>query len=230
MSNMNDIKRHFEEEAQQYDSNIRNLIPHYDQMVEAVVNAISFNCSAAIDVIDLGCGTGTIARSVKNTFPKARITCLDIADNMLQMAQFKLSDAPDTEYINDDFYRFSFDKQYDVVVSSLALHHLVTPDDKSDFYKKIYSGLKSGGMLVNADSVLASTETLQNMYMQQWKSFMYKNVSEREVESKWIPKYYEEDRPASLIEHLDMLREIGFAAVDVIWKYYNYAVFAAMKH
>lgn len=39
----------------------------------------------------------------------------------------------------------------------------------------------------------------------------------------------EEDRPAKLIEQLNWLAEIGFTDVDVIWKYYNFAVYGGLK-
>jgi len=54
-------------------------------------------------------------------------------------------------------------------------------------------------------------------------------MPKEEVENKWIPKYYEEDRPVSMMEHLDMLNKAGFKIMDVVWKYYNYAVYMAIK-
>ncbi len=228
MSRMNKIRNHFEEEAIEFDSIIKNLIPYYNQMVEAVVNALlsSFpEHSECIEVLDLGCGTGTISRAIKDMYPKAHITCLDISDNMLQMARLKLSDDSKTTYINKDFYNFDFDKKYDAVVSSLALHHLVSDEDKFEFYKKIFKGIKSGGIFVNADVVLASDDSLQNRYMEKWKEFMYKNIPAAEVDNKWIPAHYEEDRPISLMNHFDMLRQAGFTTIDVVWKYYNFAVY-----
>ena len=229
MDRMNKIKNHFEEEAEQYDGIIKNLIPYYHQMVEALVNTLPFGHSENIEVIDLGCGTGTISRAVKDVYPKAKITCLDISGKMLQIAAGKLSDAQDAAYINSNFYDFNFDKKYDAVVSSLALHHLVTKEDKRDFYKKIYSCINTGGVFINADVVLGSTDILQERYMEQWKNFMCMNVSRDEVESKWIPTYYEEDRPVLMMEHFEMLKDAGFKAVDVVWKYYNFAVYMAAK-
>jgi tRNA (cmo5U34)-methyltransferase len=229
MDKMEKVKNHFKEEAQEYDRIIKNLIPYYHQMVEAIVSTLPFEYSANIEVLDLGCGTGTVSRAVKDAFPKAYLTCLDIADNMLQMARLKLADASETIYVNSDFYHFNFNKQYDAVVSSLALHHLVTVEDKLDFYKKIYFGITTGGIFINADVVLASTDIHQQRYMEHWKSFMCRNVSREEVENKWIPKHYEEDIPASMMEHFDMLKEAGFNTVDVVWKYYNFAVYIAAK-
>lgn len=229
MDRINKIINHFEGEAEQYDGIIKNLIPYYHQMVEALVNTLPFDHSENIEVIDLGCGTGTISRAVKDAYPKAKITCLDISGKMLQIAAGKLSDAQDAAYINSNFYDFNFDKKYDAVVSSLALHHLATKEDKLDFYRKIYSCLNIDGIFINADVVLASTDILQERFMEQWKNFMRINVPTDEVESKWIPTYYEEDRPAQMMEHFEMLKDVGFEVVDVVWKYYNYAVYMAAK-
>ena len=229
MNNMEGIKQHFEEEAQEYDGIIKNLIPYYHQMVEALVNTLPSDHSKNIKVIDLGCGTGTISWAVKDVYPKAKVTCLDISGKMLQIAAGKLSDAQDAAYINSNFYDFNFDKKYDAVVSSLALHHLVTKEDKLEFYRKIYSCLNTGGVFINADVVLASTDILQERYMEQWKNFMCMNVPKDEVESKWIPTYYEEDKPVPMMEHLEMLKDAGFKTMDVVWKYYNFAVYMAAK-
>ncbi|WP_162862539.1 class I SAM-dependent methyltransferase [Acetivibrio cellulolyticus] len=229
VDSMDKIKNHFEEEAAQYDGIIKNLIPYYYQMVEAIVNTLPFSRSEDFEVIDLGCGTGTISRAVKDAYPKAKITCVDISGKMLQIAAGKLNDVQDAIYINSDFYEFNFGRKYDVVVSSLALHHLVTNEDKLDFYRKIYSSLNTGGIFINADVVLASTEILQECFMEQWKNFMCINVPMDEVESKWIQTYYDEDRPVSMMEHFDMLKDAGFETMDVVWKYYNFAVYMAVK-
>jgi tRNA (cmo5U34)-methyltransferase len=77
--------------------------------------------------------------------------------------------------------------------------------------------------------VLASTDALQKRYMEQWKSFMCKNVLIDEVDNKWIPTYYEEDRPVSMMDHFEMLKDAGFEIMDVVWKYYNFAVYKAVK-
>jgi tRNA (cmo5U34)-methyltransferase len=41
--------------------------------------------------------------------------------------------------------------------------------------------------------------------------------------------YREEDRPARFVDQLNRLRDIGFNGVDVIWKYYNFAVYGGVK-
>jgi len=58
---MDNVKKHFEEEAQAFDRIVVTLIPGYARMLEALVAALPFERSAPLRVIDLGCGTGTVA-------------------------------------------------------------------------------------------------------------------------------------------------------------------------
>jgi tRNA (cmo5U34)-methyltransferase len=226
---MEAVRQHFEEEAHEFDGLIMKLIPHYQQMVEALVLAIPFERTASVKVVDLGCGTGTVAQHVLQVFPNAQVTCVDMAENMIAMARAKLAMYRTAQYVVSDFQSFAFDGKYDVIVSSLALHHLLTDIDKKRFYGQIYRGLGSGGIFYNADVVLGSNDFLQDRYMDQWRSFMRQNVSNQEIESKWIPKYRAEDRPAKLTDQLKWLAEIGFADVDVLWKHYNFAVYGGQR-
>jgi tRNA (cmo5U34)-methyltransferase len=127
------------------------------------------------------------------------------------------------------FERYEFDDIYDVAISSLALHHLLTDEDKKAFYQKIYENLAPGGVFYNADLILGSSDRIQEVYMEQWKAFMRKQLSEDEIENQCISKYYEEDRPAKLLEQLSWLTDLGFHEVDVLWKYYNFAVYGGCK-
>lgn len=226
---MDRVKDHFESEAGEFDGIILRLIPRYEEMVDALVSALPFEPDRPIRVTDLGCGTGTVAARVLQSFPNASVTCVDIAENMLEMAKDKLSAKPGVRFVQADFNRFEFDGPQDAVVSSLALHHLATDGDKRDFYSKIFDSLSAGGVFWNADVVLASNADLQNRYMEKWKAFMRRSVSPDEIENKWMPKYLEEDRPARLTDQLEWLKEIGFRDVDVVWKYYNYAVYGGIK-
>jgi tRNA (cmo5U34)-methyltransferase len=224
---MDRIKEHFEDEAEVFDATIRKLIPNYSEMVDILVSAIPFSKERDFSMIDLGCGTGTISKSVSGVFPNAKITCVDIAENMLEISKEKLGGG--VTFIRADFNDFEFSDKYDLVVSSLALHHLENDADKLNFYKKIYSATNAGGTFINIDTVLGSDDFLHGFYKEKWKEFMSKNVSAEEIENKWLKNYYAEDRPATTVAHLDMLRECGFPCVDIIYKYFNFAVYTAKK-
>ena len=221
------VKKHFEEEAQEFDTIIQKLIPNYDEMIAALVSIIPFSKEHTFSLIDLGCGTGTVSKAIKDKYPNVQITCVDIAGQMLDIAKEKVGGDPNC--IQADFCDFDFPKRFDLIASSLALHHLETDDDKFEFYKKIYAALNTGGMFINIDVVLGSDDSLQSVYMRKWQEFMAKSVSEREIQEKWLVNYAAEDRPTQLTTHLEMLKDCGFPVVDIVYKYYNYAVYCAKK-
>ena len=226
---MEKIKEHFETEAKDFDEIIIKLIPYYNQMIGALIDAIPFDKDSNIRILDLGCGTGTISQLLSSRFSNSKIVCLDIASNMIEIAKYKLSSHDNSEFVVGDFKRINDLGNFDVVVSSLALHHLETDFDKKGFYTDIYNQLDNDGVFFNADVILASTDLMQTRNMNRWKEYMNKSVSMTEIENKWIPTYEEEDRPAKLVDQLKWLENIGFKSVDVIWKYYNFGVYGGVK-
>lgn len=226
---MNQIKQHFEEEAHKFDRIIQQLIPYYDQMLEALVSAIPFEAEYPIRVLDVGCGTGTVAQHILQAFPRSHVTCLDFSEQMIEMAKVKLARFDRVSYLVQDFREYTPNDSYHAVVSSLALHHLVTDAEKKAFYRKIHQTLLPGGCFYNADVVLGASEHLQSTYMQRWKAFMQRQISKEEVENVWLQKYSEEDRPAQLVEQLTWMSDIGYRNVDVLWKYYNFAVYGGVR-
>ncbi len=222
-------KPHFDEDAGIYDAYIINIIPFYREMIAALVNALPFYAEREINVLDLGCGTGTVSRIIREKFPAARITCLDMAENMLAKAAERLQGFSNITYVAADFHDLKISDQYEVIVSSLALHHLKTDADKKNNYRHIYEALNRGGVFYNADIVRGPDEHLQNLYLDKWKEYMRQNVSEEEIAHKWLPRHQREDNPATLLRHLSWLQETGFQRVEVIWKYYQLAVFGGCK-
>jgi len=226
---MDNVKEHFEEEAKEFDNTILKLIPRYDDMISCMVSVIPFDNSEEFKLLDLGSGTGNITKAVKERYPNSKINCIDIAENMIQMAKIKLQNYTDIEYFTGDFSEFDFEEQYDVIVSSLALHHIKTDEDKKKFYSKIYSALKEGGIFLNSDVVLGSNEKLSQIYREKWIDYMLLNLPAEEVMEIRLPKQIKEDFPAPLIKHLEWLDEKGFKSIDVVWKYYGLVVYCGTR-
>ncbi len=226
---MKGVKKHFEEEASEFDRTILKLIPHYTQMIDALVLAIPFKNVDAINIIDLGCGTGYVSMNIKERFPNSKLTCLDFAENMIAKAKIRMKKYKDVHFYLKDIREFEFDKKYDAVVSSLALHHLETKKEKIKFYKKIFDSLKPKGVFYNADIILGSNETLHDLYNNKWKEFMAKSLPGDVIENTWMAKHHEEDWPEILMDQMFWLGDIGFIETDIIWKYYNFAVYGGTK-
>jgi tRNA (cmo5U34)-methyltransferase len=227
---LKDVKNHFEEEAEEYDGLIVKLIPGYQDMVDSLIRSIPFESSKPIKVLDLGCGTGNITLAVKKRYPQAHVTCIDLAESMIEITRYKLGEYDDIEFHVADMRDFQYgENNYDLIISSLAMHHLQTDEEKIAVYQEIYDSLREGGVFLHADQVLTSSKYLEKANQEQWKEFMLKTMPLSEIEEKWLPTAHHEDHPAPLLNHIDWLREIGFKEVDVMWKYVKGAVFGGRK-
>ncbi len=99
-------------------------------------------------VIDLGCGTGTLAIMVKQAQPNAEVFGLDADPQMLKVAHNKSAQQALAVRF-DEGMTFDLpypDASFDRVLSSIMIHHLKTPD-KEKTAREIHRVLKAGGQL-----------------------------------------------------------------------------------
>lgn len=103
-------------------------------------------------VLDLACGSGTLAILIKQTFPGTEITGIDGDPKILQIARHKTDRAGlDIRFDTGMSHALPYsDESFDRVVSSLFFHHL-TRDKKLQTLKETKRVLKSYGELHVAD-------------------------------------------------------------------------------
>lgn len=114
-----------------YDSMIRRVCPGYDDLLELVARNIP---AGAKSVLDLGCGTGTLASRVFERLPGVRYFGIDLQESLVEAARKKL-EGKKAVFIAGDIMRADWPPA-DCVVSSLALHHL-SHEDKERVFRKI---------------------------------------------------------------------------------------------
>lgn len=215
---------YYNESAPLYDQTMRMIVPFYEQMLDSLFLGVPFKKNTGIDVLELGCGTGNLTQKIKERFPRALVECVDYAPEMIKIAQEKLARFSGITYQNENFSRLVFVKKYDVVLSSLALHCLVSANEKRVFYKKIFKALKPNGVFYNADVVLGSNDFLTRSYLK---------ACERYCQNDFVKQYTKNFKvnqtPAKLCDHLQWLKEAGFTNVDVINKFYVGAVWGGWR-
>jgi ubiquinone/menaquinone biosynthesis C-methylase UbiE len=103
-------------------------------------------------VLDIGCGTGTLAIQVTRRQPAAEVVGLDADPEMLEQARRKAEDAGVELELTEGFsnelpYE---DASFDRVLSTLFFHHL-DPEPKRQTAQEIARVLRPGGELHVAD-------------------------------------------------------------------------------
>jgi ubiquinone/menaquinone biosynthesis C-methylase UbiE len=99
-------------------------------------------------VLDVGCGTGTLAIMVKQLHPEAEVVGIDADSKILGIARAKAAKAGINLTLDQgmaDQLPYA-DSSFDRVLSSLFLHHLTT-ESKRRTLREVFRILRSGGRL-----------------------------------------------------------------------------------
>lgn len=141
------------------------LTPLYDAVVRLTVREKKFK-TALIEqasfadgqrVLDLACGTGTLAVLIKESHPKVQVTAIDGDAKILAIAKRKASNKGlDVQFDEGLSFKLPYaDESFDRVVSSLFFHHL-TRGDKLKTLREVWRVLKPESELHIADWGLPS--------------------------------------------------------------------------
>lgn len=220
------VRERFNEHASQYDEQRRKLIPCFDDFYSIPITVLETNNDRP-DVLDIGAGTGLFSSFLKEKFPQAKLTLIDISEKMMEVAKDRFRGESDIEFLIADYTDYVFDNKYDFIISSLSIHHL-TDDEKKNLYHSLYDALKPGGVFVNADQVLGQTSHIESLYKEDWATKINSSgLTKEEVEAAHARTKL--DKMSTLEDQIHWLQQSGFQDVDCLYKYFNFVVLYGRK-
>lgn len=220
------IKDEFNEVAKKYDQQRRLLIPNFDDFYNLPLEVLNYSGNSP-KVLDIGSGTGLFSSFILTKYPKAAITMIDLADELMDIAKKRFELYFDFDYIVADYTEYNFDQKYDIIVSALSIHHL-SHKDKQRLYEKCYSILNDNGYFINADQVLSPSEHIEKVNLDALKTHHKgTGLSEKDLEMAYARMKY--DNPSTLADQLQWLSKANFRYVDCIYKHHQFCVLYAQK-
>jgi tRNA (cmo5U34)-methyltransferase len=220
------VQRAFDLAAEDYDRTRRRLVPGFDDFYRAAIDLLGFPRDREIEVLDLG--AGLLAAFVAYSFPSARITMVDISNEMLDRARERFELGGERfQFEVSDYGTGRINNKYDAVVSALSIHHL-SDDQKRALFAQIHGALKDGGVFVNAEQFRGSTREMDRLNHERWQTRVRElGASERDVAAALERMKF--DRAATLEDQLQWLAAAGFREVVCTYKNLMFAVYAGTK-
>jgi len=224
---MEHIRQAFNRFAQDYDAQREYIIPEMQQYYGAAVWAME-TAAPKPAILDVGAGTGLLSAFLLEKFPDARLTLMDISENMLDMARLRFVTRPDTTYLVCDYSDSELGGPYDLICSALSIHHLA-PEDKRRLFRRIFAALNTGGMFVNADQAEGETPYFTRRYLDYWNDFLRSGPMTEAEHAEILKRRDTLDRNEKLSDQLAWLKEAGFSDVDVVYRNRTFIVTVARK-
>jgi tRNA (cmo5U34)-methyltransferase len=231
-----------EDDSATYRAIAQVAVPRRQEMIEALLAAAPFSTGEPLKILELGSGEGLLAEALLTRFPGASLTALDGSESMRAETTSRLAafgararvaafDAAALDWWDRMF-------SVDLVVSSLALHHL-NDAKKQYLYKAAADRLSPRGALLIADLVDPQHPAAREAAAARWDTLARRQAEAigapelfpRFVDEQWNHFRFPDvsDQPSALLHHLLWLRHAGFAAVDCWWMDAGHAVFGGFK-
>ncbi|MBX2843927.1 MAG: class I SAM-dependent methyltransferase [Flammeovirgaceae bacterium] len=165
-----------------------------------IIKLVPFQKNDSFSVLEVGCGTGTTLKYLTDRFPNARLSGYDLSEEMLEVAENKLSKYGErVKLLNEAYTPGKMVKEkYDVILFSYCLS-MINPD-----FEKLLDQAK---MELKENGILALVD-FHNTDYQFYKDFMEENHIT--LEAQLLPELEKRFKPESLFIKKGLLG---------IWKY-----------
>ncbi len=170
----------------------------------------------ALRILDLGCGDGRLSALLRIRRPDAHVTLLDVSPAMLTAARQRFAGDPRADVrVHDLADPLPSDLvDLDAVVSGFAIHHL-EDDRKRALYAECLRALRPGGVLCNLEHVASPTPARHAEFL----AALGMRPEDEDPSNRLVPADVQ----------ADWLTEIGFADADVLWRWREMALIAAVR-
>ena len=237
---MSNMKSSPEEIRQRFDADVErfsNLETGQSATIDSpLAMALIAEAAAAVtpharSVLDVGCGAGNYTLKLLERLPDLDVMFVDLSQPMLTRAAERTRGrtAGRITTIQSDVRDLNLlEGQFDVILSASVLHHLRDDSEWRDVFAAFHRALKPGGSLWIFDLVESSIPAIQKATWQRYGAYLtgLKDEAYRDHVFAYVEK---EDTPRPLSFQLDLLRQVGFATVEILHKNCCFAAFGAVK-
>jgi SAM-dependent methyltransferase len=239
--------------AATWEARMQTFFPRRQECVAAMLDVLAELLPAGPwRLLDLGAGTGSLARALLDRFPAATVTALDLDPVLLAIGRGTLGDgggrltwrqldlrAPDWP----DRLGGSSVRPFDGIVSLATLHHF-GPRELAAIYGALARLVRPGGLLLNAEGLAAGAPASRLAHRFDeirrrgspphdgwWEAVgatpaFAEAVVERE---RLRDRMRSRPRHSSAEAHCRALRRAGFAEAAVAWRYLDEALVVGLR-
>ena len=212
----------------QYDENVRKVIPFYDEIYAQIFSVIEAYCGdRPLAVLDTGCGTGTLGKMALERLNLSELVLCDPSEKMLADAQGKLKNQV-CEFHCVGSEKLDFENRFDVV-TAIQSHHYFDRATREVAVRNCFKALKAGGIFICFENTAPFTEYGVSNMLKRLETYEIKAGRTPEEVKSHSARYNREFFPITIKEHLKLLEKTGFSVAELFWHSNMQSGFYAVK-
>ena len=215
-----------------FDDMVARSVPYYAQVHALILDVLEKRMPNQALLVDLGCSTGTTIAIIHEHFKHQRSLQFIGVDNSQAMAKkceqkWQALSIGKAHVVVDDLQKVKL-PPCQVVIMNYTLQFIPTAD-RPELLKNIFSALSPGGIFILAEKIQGPDPLMHDLMTELYYDFKRRQgYSELEISQK-REALENVLVPLTPEENMAQLRECGFQHVDMLFKWYNFASFVAIK-
>ncbi|MBI5043359.1 MAG: class I SAM-dependent methyltransferase, partial [Nitrospirae bacterium] len=207
-----------------------------------------------VQILDLGCGPGSLAFHALQHYPNAYILAVDANSVLLAIGQqIPKKTTERLQFLEADIRQpdwwMAYKDTFDLVLSATTLHWL-SPEHLTQVYQNIYQVLKLGGWFLSSDHIASDNSETQAHYrqmLQKHQQTAFRETGADDWDGFWQSLATELGKPDSQTLrgerniwegnddgqprqfHINTLQQCGFEKIEFYWQDLGEAVIGARK-
>jgi ubiquinone/menaquinone biosynthesis C-methylase UbiE len=221
------IKEQFNYIAQKYDNQRKYFVPYFEDFYRKSLALLKHYKNACLNIVDLGAGTGLLAKALYEMYPQANYTLIDISKDMLKIAKERFKGLSNFTFLEYNYIEDIPINNCDLICSALSIHHLENKD-REKLYKNVYVKLAKNGCFINLDQFIAKSEKMNNLYNSWWQDYINNSGITPAEKTAGLTRR-KLDKENTIYESIKLLEKSGFENVECIYNFLKFGTIMAIK-
>ncbi|RQG91811.1 methyltransferase domain-containing protein [Natrarchaeobius chitinivorans] len=182
--------------ADRYDENSTTQRTQADFLFWRLEQYVDRRDLVPAQVLDIGCGSGALTKTLPDLFPEARIVGIDESADQIRKARQDHTH-PKVDYEVADISDWDAERSFDIVMSNSTMHWVQRQDDA---YQNIRSAMNPGGILAVHQGAKGCYKELHEAARRAYEKLGFEEYF-RDFQFPLV--YYEKDEMAEVLERND---------------------------
>lgn len=213
----------------EYDEKIVSTIPFYDLFHQTVTQLVLSMNKSPDKWLDTGCGTGNLYVNAKAIFPNTQFALADPSEKMLEEAKNKVEANKNLVFVLQDSEGLNYEDNTFDVITAIQCHHYLNQSLRFQAIKNCFRMLRPEGIFITYENIKPLSKEGLSIGLKRWEDYQIRYGKTSMEAKQHIERYGKEYFPISIIQHIQLLNNIGFNSVEILWASYMQAGFYAIK-